>query len=244
MILSKPALYPFFDLSGSGAVGDTIGGITAPIINLLGAILVYASFRQQLEANRIQKNALHEQIKNSQSLKNFDTILDIFHDCVVEYKGLKFGAELPDKDQKHWKRYQEESGLRGLKLYIYALHTQEPLAFNEYTGGFRSIINVLNLLTEKLRRAEMEKEDKELVANLIVNFYESYLQPVNSLIKSVAAHISGIEAEIRKNEEKKLNLSNHGRKNQISRMRLMHEGLTRFENNLKYLNGVVSSSNK
>ena len=30
----------FFDFTNSGQVGDTIGGITAPFMNLLGAILV------------------------------------------------------------------------------------------------------------------------------------------------------------------------------------------------------------
>jgi hypothetical protein len=37
--------------SESGAIGDTIGGITAPFINLLAAFLVYLSFKEQIRAN-------------------------------------------------------------------------------------------------------------------------------------------------------------------------------------------------
>lgn len=37
----------------TGAIGDTIGGITAPFINLLAAFLVWISFREQVKANKM-----------------------------------------------------------------------------------------------------------------------------------------------------------------------------------------------
>ncbi|WP_425659147.1 hypothetical protein [Tenacibaculum ascidiaceicola] len=37
----------------TGAIGDTIGGITAPFVNLLAAFLVWISFREQVEANKL-----------------------------------------------------------------------------------------------------------------------------------------------------------------------------------------------
>lgn len=42
-----------YDFSESGQIGDTIGGITAPIIGLVSAILVYLSFSAQIDANQI-----------------------------------------------------------------------------------------------------------------------------------------------------------------------------------------------
>lgn len=38
--------------SDTGQIGDTIGGITAPFVGLLGALLVYKSFKAQIEANK------------------------------------------------------------------------------------------------------------------------------------------------------------------------------------------------
>lgn len=32
------------DFSKTGEIGDTVGGITAPIVNLMGAVLVYFAF--------------------------------------------------------------------------------------------------------------------------------------------------------------------------------------------------------
>lgn len=49
------------DFSKTGQIGDTIGGITTPILTLIGSFLVYYSFRQQLIANRIQLDALMEE---------------------------------------------------------------------------------------------------------------------------------------------------------------------------------------
>lgn len=52
ILFSKISTIVSFDAK-SGAIGDTIGGITAPFINLLAAILVYLSFREQIKANEV-----------------------------------------------------------------------------------------------------------------------------------------------------------------------------------------------
>jgi len=46
-IITRPAILNVFDFSNTGSIGDTIGGITAPIINLIGALLVYITFKEQ-----------------------------------------------------------------------------------------------------------------------------------------------------------------------------------------------------
>jgi hypothetical protein len=58
-IFTRHSFIKSFDFSKTGQIGDTIGGITAPIINLIGAILVYLSFKAQVRANRIQFKILN-----------------------------------------------------------------------------------------------------------------------------------------------------------------------------------------
>ncbi len=60
IILIAPYLFtsPIFDhyrnVDGStGGIGDTIGGITAPFINGIAAILVYLAFKEQIKANAL-----------------------------------------------------------------------------------------------------------------------------------------------------------------------------------------------
>ena len=52
----------YLNFSNTGEIGDTIGGITAPFINGLSAILVFLAFKAQIKANEIFKN--QEQSRN------------------------------------------------------------------------------------------------------------------------------------------------------------------------------------
>lgn len=45
----------------TGPIGDTIGGITAPVSGLLGAYLVFLALKAQVTANNIQMQSLKEQ---------------------------------------------------------------------------------------------------------------------------------------------------------------------------------------
>lgn len=49
-----------------GEIGDTIGGLTAPVIGLLNAVLLYLTLREQFEFNEKQKKSVKEdQFKNT-----------------------------------------------------------------------------------------------------------------------------------------------------------------------------------
>lgn len=62
---------------GSGEIGDTIGGITAPFINLLAAFLVWKSFREQQIANEmLSKESSYNYINSLfQSVKGYSTTI-------------------------------------------------------------------------------------------------------------------------------------------------------------------------
>lgn len=69
LLLTREYIFEALDFSDTGEIGDTIGGITAPIIGLIGALLVYYSFRAQIEMNRIQWEAIKDQRKELQNQK-------------------------------------------------------------------------------------------------------------------------------------------------------------------------------
>lgn len=50
---------------GKGNIGDTIGGITSPIVGLLGAILVYKALQAQISANNLLKTQFDKQQKDT-----------------------------------------------------------------------------------------------------------------------------------------------------------------------------------
>ncbi len=51
----------WIDFRATGQIGDTIGGITAPLVGLIAALLVYIGFREQYKANVSQWAALEEE---------------------------------------------------------------------------------------------------------------------------------------------------------------------------------------
>lgn len=75
ILLTLPAFINFFDLSDTGQIGDTIGGITSPFVNLLGAFLVYLSFSEQLKANKIQRRGLQNEIQNNANERKYNSII-------------------------------------------------------------------------------------------------------------------------------------------------------------------------
>ncbi len=70
-VLTRKVYFQSLDFSETGQIGDTIGGIVGPLLNFTGLILVYLSFRQQFEANEIQRSGLNEQVATSNNIKQF-----------------------------------------------------------------------------------------------------------------------------------------------------------------------------
>ena len=48
-----------------GEIGDTIGGLTAPVIGLLNAVLLYLTLREQFEFNENKEICKEDQFKNT-----------------------------------------------------------------------------------------------------------------------------------------------------------------------------------
>jgi hypothetical protein len=72
---------PDFTKEGVGQIGDVIGGTTAPFIGLLGAILIYISFQQQVKANQ----TLEKETNRANFFKVYDTIVDLIDFTIKQY---------------------------------------------------------------------------------------------------------------------------------------------------------------
>lgn len=65
----------FFDFSTTGQIGDTIGGITAPFIGLIAAILTFLAFHEQYKANKnIEMDMKRDRFEN-----NFYHLLELLN---------------------------------------------------------------------------------------------------------------------------------------------------------------------
>lgn len=79
---------------GTGFIGDTIGGITAPFINGISAILVYIAFKEQIKSNEKQRAQFLKQ-DNDTKLQSFETFFFIMLEHqykLIEVLCFKFEA--------------------------------------------------------------------------------------------------------------------------------------------------------
>jgi hypothetical protein len=95
IIFTLPSISQRFNFSSTGSIGDTIGGLTAPIVGLLGAILVYRSFLIQIKAN--------EEIRKENFLKLLD---DYIYKLAGDKPNIVINA-MPEKYER-WFNYVEK----------------------------------------------------------------------------------------------------------------------------------------
>lgn len=76
-IFVMPSFLDFFDFSDKGEIGDTIGGLTSPFINAIGAILVFIAFKEQVKANDLIKEQQYFQHIQEQINRLEDDFLDL-----------------------------------------------------------------------------------------------------------------------------------------------------------------------
>ncbi len=69
-----------------GQIGDIFGGMTAPFINLLAAILVYISFNEQRKANKQQWRALKEDRQRIEKQSKFEILYRFYSEEIKNYK--------------------------------------------------------------------------------------------------------------------------------------------------------------
>lgn len=107
-LFTRNAISNMFMLTNTGQIGDTIGGITAPIFGLIGFVLVFYSFSEQYKANQIQIESLkqqeHDRVTTEEYnlleslLTNLDQKIDLFElveskDSVVSYRAKSILSE-------------------------------------------------------------------------------------------------------------------------------------------------------
>lgn len=161
-LFTLPALTSRFDFSASGQIGDTIGGITAPIINFVGALLVYLAFKEQQSANKFQFNSLKKEKEERTQDLIFDTALAELNWIADKYDQISFeGVQGPEVINLVWKTisassttinfptqriilfYSQLIGLKGLLIGQYDLinrvkdKAQRDLLLNKYKWIYR-----------------------------------------------------------------------------------------------------------
>lgn len=204
-LFTRPAIFESWDFSDTGQIGDTIGGISAPIINLIGAFLVYFSFKAQITANKIHVSALEEEKLKNQISRVFQNHLALFDEIKNRLNDLEFIVEIkpimnPDGTTTN-PSYVTFKGINALNEYVLRIEIDKEnpgyfmnQTYNTY-GQFLNLHFMLSALLDLLERIEInvkDKHDKEYLENIAKRFYSIFLKDFSERIIKVYSE-RGIE---------------------------------------------------
>lgn len=169
-------------------IGDAVGGTTAPIINGVGAFLVYIAFKEQIKAN----NILKEEIDQSNFFNIYEEInklMDFTNEQIDSFEQISInndnqtGKGIPNNKQIAEKIFEADGG-----TYLNSEKHLEIL--NQYSYIFK--------LMDNLTRSIEQLEDKNDIQ--YVNNYNAELVRQN-IGKEIIINQSTIKKKSKSNKE-------------------------------------------
>lgn len=157
-----------FNYSNYGTTGDAIGGMTAPLVNLIGAFLVFLALRAQIKANEIVQGQIDENAKEK-ALENYNkelnrlfeyfekniSSIEFVNDGGTLYKGTKAVTQILD----------ETLLLNHVNLKIFPIP--------EYASVFSSL-RLCEMLIDKIRISKATIEEREYINELVSHCFYTY----------------------------------------------------------------------
>ncbi len=176
-LLTRHALFNlrFFDFTQTGQIGDTIGGITAPIVGLISILLLWWTLKSQQEFNSTQEKINQEQrlFNDANRLMSMEAhILHLDENMTFYFSGLN--SVLPGKGvaslyllEKNGTNNQiVRTELEHLVARVYVIDS--------------AVCSMVNFL----KQSQLSKE--EITASICLA--EMYLSSINSFYKNVECH--------------------------------------------------------
>jgi hypothetical protein len=87
-------------------IGDMMGGITAPFVGVLNAVLVYHAFRQQLLANKLQREAIEKEQARYESQRDFEILAKLAEKIEERIKEISYTIDVKGEGSQEIKSTQ------------------------------------------------------------------------------------------------------------------------------------------
>lgn len=179
-IVTAPIFFTQFSTGISfldtGAIGDTIGGITAPFVNLLAAYLVYKSFTAQINTNTQQREDHDEQMTVLLNEQSINYLLNLYENMEKDYvlnleggdNGYGWATQLANgfhkldksKEMKENPEFDYTSDTDEFGSDIFVFHGKIAISTSVYKVNY--IYHNFAMLTDALFNAVSISKDRNL----------------------------------------------------------------------------------
>lgn len=159
----------------TGTIGDTIGGITAPLTSLIGSILVYFALKAQIDANKLIQDQFDQQKKDEIERKKLSYITEQINIVRSDLNDFTFSY----KDGNYKFNY---TGADAIFEYLQKIkhrgnHDEDVFATNPKIVELYNILQIFDKLVSLINTEKIPDQDK-------VYFISILEYQINSKIKT------------------------------------------------------------
>lgn len=166
-----------FNYSDTGQIGDTIGGITAPFMNLIGAFLVFYALQAQVKANELIQDQIDKD-KEEKDRENEGQNLNHLYSYLTESINSFHFKTLPLEQLKNIDEIETENEFRGGDAFYHLFSqirchyhgTQDELHNQQAVSELLSILKIMDLLLDKLKNTK--SRNKEILITLVRHLFD------------------------------------------------------------------------
>lgn len=174
IFFTMPAFTNSLNFIDKGPIGDTIGGITAPFINLLAAFLIFISFKAQIRTNEIQQQTLKDEKESNRKRENFNTALSLIQQLQEDFYKIG-GNTLLKKFVERFNKaltYSSNPPLGDITLSD-LINSKE---FEKIWVEYAMLLHNFFIVLQKIKMSIFEDDDRDLLVQIFGIFYEMQIK--------------------------------------------------------------------
>lgn len=162
----------------TGPMGDTVGGLTSPLIGIFSVLLIYRTFKSQIKANdETQKANIAIQKSNNASADHnaYQLWLSLFQDIKIDFSNITEELITNKNSIKEIRVYKGTSALNALKIILNSYeeaNENDCPSLNQLSYILHSLTDLVNVI----KSYQMSDEKKEHILRLILFFYNSQIR--------------------------------------------------------------------
>lgn len=177
LLLTENYFQQRFNFSETGQIGDTIGGITSPFLNLIGAILVFYALQAQVKANEL----IQEQIDKDNDVRECENEaqnLNQLYSYLIDNIDSFYFKTLPVEQLKNIDEIETEIEFKGGQAFYHLFSqirchyhgSQDELHGNQSVSELLSILKIMDLLLDKLKNTK--SKNNEILTTLVQHLFD------------------------------------------------------------------------
>lgn len=185
-ILTRQTIFANLDFHETGQIGDTIGGITAPILSLVGSILVFLALKAQINANSIvmkQFNILQSQAIIDKKKEGIYRRIEIIRDDLKSFAHHEsINQRKGNETVKTLREYTSTDAINTFFNFIYKEEkcdgTYDDIFMQAKHQQLEHIMSLIESIFGQIEFGEFTNEDKFTMKYYALHQYCTYLKPI------------------------------------------------------------------